>query len=342
MKKINMHVGVMCVQLALLIGWPVASASADSIAYQRALHATGWIIVPERDGYMVWGTCWVVNQARREVITDYHVVSGSRRARVYFPRYSGGELIHDSAYYLERVRPIDGQVIYKDERRDLALVRLDSLPSGVQELQLAPKTPRVGEPIHSIGTSPLLTPGEVWRHARGKVRKVFFTANDNRSKWEACAVETRSLHAQGDSGSAIVNDQGEVVGVLHGTSRSRQKRAGYSTDVIEVKEFLARAHPTDKAEPNRVLSTSPIVGTWKGSSRIDGSLSYCSATFRPDGTFEWYDSTKHRTGRYRFKNGVLRVDGQAIEWKGSRRVSWVSKSRFKVFLNASEYSFRRR
>jgi S1-C subfamily serine protease len=343
MKTSRMHVGVMCVQLVLLFGWSVAPASADSGAYQRALHATGWIIVPEENGYVVWGTCWVVDRARREVITDCHVVSGSRRARVYFPRYIDGEVIHDSSYYLGRLRPIDGQVIYKDVKRDLALVRLDSLPLGVQALRLASEAPKVGEAIHSIGTSPLLTPGEVWRHARGKVRRVFFMVTANRSKWEACAVETRSLHAQGDSGSAIVNSKGEVIGVLHGTSRSRKKRTGYATEVSEVKEFLTRAHPRDKIEPaSKLVSASPIVGTWKGSSRSSGTLSYCSATFRPDGTFEWYDSTKHRKGRYRFKNGVLRIDGEVAELRGSRRVSWVSKTRFKIFVNASEYSFRRR
>jgi hypothetical protein len=324
---------------AMLLGFS-AQARADNALYHRLCHATGWVVVHAGNGVTVYGTCWLVDLERREAITDCHVVGSRSRVRVYFPQFKDGRPIRATSHYLTTVAPVGAQVIYRDRVRDLALLKMDRLPRSACALLLSHQTAKKGDRAYSVGTSPLLTPGRLWRYSEGRViNAVFAVLGKNRDRWEACAVETRSRHSRGDSGTAIVNAEGEVIGVVHGVALKKEPPLSLSVDVSEVKSFLAKAHRTknDLVAP----AENSLVGTWKGSIELDGKRLYCSATFHDDGTFDWF-GTGHMQGAYRLKDGVLKLTALQDALDSEGKVLWISGTRFQMDLDDRAFEFNRR
>src|SRR5262249_43514575 len=116
---------------------PVQAVRADTeTIYQRLLQSTGWINCPQPGGPNSWGTCWVYDKQQRLVITNKHVIDKATTVTVDFPMYQQGRLVTLVTEYL-KTAPINGKVVAFDEKRDLALCQLESLPAGVEALPLA-------------------------------------------------------------------------------------------------------------------------------------------------------------------------------------------------------------
>src|SRR5437773_1126850 len=79
--------------LVLFVG--ASFVQANSKIYERALNATGWIIVPTQNKTAM-GTCWVADKEKRLVVTSRHVVQNSREVLVYFPGRQEGVLVVNS------------------------------------------------------------------------------------------------------------------------------------------------------------------------------------------------------------------------------------------------------
>lgn len=225
-----------------------ASARADKqsqAVYERTLKSTAFILAQapgSKDGST--GTGWVISRTGRLVITNHHVILVKnkmvREVVVLFPSYSGGRVIADGGYYLDpknrgRIRAIKGMVLYSDPRRDLALIRLESLPSDVTSLKLATTSARPGERVHSVGNPAAARPG-MWIYTVGTVRQVFQRSMTmtNGQKVDARIVLTQSPTNPGDSGGPLVNDQAELVGV----TSSNDTVARLITNFIDVTEVV--------------------------------------------------------------------------------------------------------
>ena len=112
------------------------SVWADSKVYQDMLHSTGLVEVPHTDGRITYGACWLVDDERRLAITAQHLVKGAAEVVVYFPVYRDGAAIPELVHYHRSAAAIHGQVVHRDTQRDLAVLRLDSLPEHVNALLL--------------------------------------------------------------------------------------------------------------------------------------------------------------------------------------------------------------
>jgi tetratricopeptide (TPR) repeat protein len=218
-----------------LAGRPLAGEQAVKEIYHHTLAATAWVRTSKGSG-----TGWLVDRARKLLITNYHVVGPDDRVSVIFPAYRDGNVIPERAYYLKQGRTIRGRVIATDPRRDLAAIELESLPEGVKALKLALESAEPSDRVHSVGN-----PGAsaaLWVYTSGTVRQVY----RQRVKYaggqevDARMIETQSPINPGDSGGPVVNDQGELVGVT-ASHRTDAQLVSYCIDVSEVKAFLARA-----------------------------------------------------------------------------------------------------
>jgi tetratricopeptide (TPR) repeat protein len=137
---------------------------------------------------------------------------------VVFPEYDkAGRPIAELSYYIGRAKRLRAEVIDADGPRDLALIRLrDQAPERVTALTLAKKEPRPGERVHSVGNPS--ASGALWIYSSGRIRQVY------RKEWRyaegpirvARVLELQSPINNGDSGGPVVNDAGEVVGVVSG------------------------------------------------------------------------------------------------------------------------------
>jgi tetratricopeptide (TPR) repeat protein len=224
--------------VAFLAAFAAPAAADDTDVYSRTLKATT-LIAPPTGG----GTGWVVDLDRRLVLTNEHVVHQNAEVDVIFPEYDKeGRPLAEPVHYA-KVRRIRADVIDADNSRDLALLRLrDRPPAGVTALKLADRDPRPAERIHSIGNPDLS--GALWVYSTGTVRQVY------RKVWryedgpirEARVIETQSPINSGDSGGPVVNDAGELVGVVAGR-KLEAALIGWDIAATEVKKYLDEALP---------------------------------------------------------------------------------------------------
>lgn len=102
------------------------------------------------------------------------------------------------------------EIVAANAKADIALVRLKSKGHKFHAAPIAAERPTPMDPIriisHPFGEFFVMTAGEVSRYSRGKV--------SSRGRDQATWMEVTADFAMGSSGSAVFNDQGEVVGLV--------------------------------------------------------------------------------------------------------------------------------
>jgi S1-C subfamily serine protease len=189
------------------------------------------------------GTGSLIDRKNRLIVTNCHVVGQPEEVLIYFPEFANGELVAKRDDYKRRPG-LRGRVVLREERIDLALIQIDSLPNDVKVLQLAPASARPAQQVHSVGN-----PGAsaaLWIYSPGRVRQVFrdtwkvFDDLDNKTyTYNGMKLETDSPINPGDSGGPLVNDRGLMVGVAHATQLDAQNMSSF-IDVTEVRGLIQR------------------------------------------------------------------------------------------------------
>lgn len=346
MKRI-LHAG----SALVLVLASATSATANPKIYEQALASTGWLINPSAKNTAL-GTCWIANRAERLVITSAHLVGKSKEVLVFFPQRVDGKLMVEASHYLKKCATVNGRVVITDPQRDLALVQLDCLPDGAMELTLANVSARPGDDVHSIGNSGLAknAGGMLWRYTRGSVRQVYARKiKTDDAKIEVQIVETQSPVNMGDSGGALLNQNGEVVGVIAAYDPD-ERLVSQNIDVSEIRAFLktSLADLAKKSDPKKGAAPtakrrSPV-GEWQMSAKLDdGTKANGTAHFRGDGTYLLQDSVDadegSQHGRFLYANGMLLLiadDGQA-----TFRLVWENDNEFSASHKGVELSFHR-
>ena len=234
----------LAIGLALL--GPASWAGANPEIYAKVLPSTGLILVPQGNNKDMIGTCWVVDQEQKLVVTNNHVVTDKDEAVVYFPKFNNGEVNPLRDFTLKSGERIAGKVIHRDVNRDLALVRLEKLPITARALKFSVKSPRPGETIHSIGNSGYNN-GILWRYTQSQVRIVApYRIKIDAGMINAVVIETQGPINQGDSGGPLVNDRGELVGVVS-AFHIQDRLITWNIDARELRVFLKNAPPANDA-----------------------------------------------------------------------------------------------
>src|SRR6185437_6646491 len=225
---------------------PATTIHSGAAIYRQLLAATVWIHAPDQGK----GTGWLLDTSRRWIITNYHVVGENETVEVVFPcaRPASNTVIAERSWYLEnfpRLRTtgyvVRGRVLRRSRQSDLALLELPTLPPAVKALPLARRSARPGERVHLAGNR--YDCESLWAYTSGFVRQTQTLREGYFNGGRQLAKGARAIVAQvpineGDSGAALVNERGEVVGVaaavaweLHG--------AGLFIDVKAVRELAS-------------------------------------------------------------------------------------------------------
>ncbi|HJZ92995.1 MAG TPA: serine protease [Gemmataceae bacterium] len=323
---------------------------ADTRVYQGLLRSTGLVEVPDRQGSVTYGTCWVVDRRRGLAVTTQHVIGDSTDAVVYFPVRRDAAAVTELAYYHQRVAAVRARVIHCEVRKDLALLGLEALPDDVEAIPLSEQSARPGNTVHSIGNSGV-EKGRLWRYTAGQVRSVY-RARLRRPNVtvDARFVETQSAINPGDSGAPLVNDRGELVGVVRSMDE-QSNLVSLNVDVSEVKALLSvafwnqvqplagaliglRPQPAPGAAAEQKYP--PVQGPWKVTLiNLDGEQQSGECRFEVDGTFTLsaHDESgpQTRQGRYSYANGVLLMARDRAETRET--LHWVQDRRFTLFAD---------
>jgi S1-C subfamily serine protease len=191
-----------------------------------------------------FGSGSLIDGPQRLIVTNVHVVGGADNVLIYFPRFDGkGDVIAQRDAY-PPAAAVNGRVVLREERADLALVQLDRLPADARVVPLSSEKAKPGQQVHSVGN-----PGAskaLWIYSPGKVRQVYqdqWDIPDNvtgrRISYNAMKLETDSPINPGDSGGPLVNDKGALVGVAHATDRAAANFS-YFIEVSEVRTLVQR------------------------------------------------------------------------------------------------------
>jgi S1-C subfamily serine protease len=216
------------------------SVRANPEIYEATVNKTVLVISPTQKSVSL-GTGVVVNIENRLVLTASHVVEKREKALICFPRKDNdGELISDPQYYKKNLNQlaIEGKVIATDYSHDLALIQLATLPSGTEAVSLAEHKIRIGEDLHMIGNSGCKANEPLWRNAHGEVRSVYDrTWICEGKRYHSWVIECQIPINHGDSGGPVLNDAGELVGIVHGRNEE-EVLVEYLIEVRAIRAFL--------------------------------------------------------------------------------------------------------
>jgi uncharacterized protein (TIGR03067 family) len=234
------------------------NANKPAVPVYNRLVASSALVVTE-EGF---GTGWVVDRSKRLLVTNDHVVGSATQVVVVFPMHDQGALVAERERYFDKglrvprgvkegVTKATGKVIAWDIKHDLALIALDSLPEDATALPLAARSGAPGETVHSVGN-----PGAsdaLWVYTSGTIRQVYSKQFQHRIsnktvERNARVIETQAPINPGDSGGPVVNDAGELVGVVS-SFRQDAQLLSICIDVGEVKAFLS-------------ATKDPLQGSW--------------------------------------------------------------------------------
>jgi Tfp pilus assembly protein PilF len=234
----------LCACLASAGNVALAQDLTTRAIYQQALAGTAWLAVPTSKTTWDIGTACVVDRSRKLLVTSFHVVKAREAVLLVFPAYDGERLITQRDYYLKRLVKgdcIKGKLLDLDPKRDLAVIEAESLPAGAIELKPAASPPSPGDRLHAVG-NPAESWGQ-WLYTTGTVRQVYRTQEkiDGFDR-DARVVAAQVPFSQGDSGSPVVNDQGELVGIAMAFTK-KSPSLGLCVAADEVQALLKLLEP---------------------------------------------------------------------------------------------------
>jgi S1-C subfamily serine protease len=241
-----LSLGVFC-----LVGMPhrFVSANTSDPDTLYAQYLTGIVYLANRlpDNNVMEGTGSLIDKKRRLIVTSAHVTKGEAELTVYFPaRDKKGDLIADRKFYSSEYKKLSelgysyvGRVIAEDKTVDLALVYVPDLPANAVEIPMAPK-----ERARSLESDARLhvfghpRDRDLWRWNQGS----FISQSHSYRKFGEYGgdYEALTLYAAafyGDSGGAVLNDEGSLVGVTQAVEGEGVTRTT-AVSVSEVQKLL--------------------------------------------------------------------------------------------------------
>jgi S1-C subfamily serine protease len=201
--------------------------AADSQVYQRAARSVVLVVTDRALG------SGALISADGQIVTNLHVVQGAKVVSVAFKPAIDGAAVTKAD--LRRV-----EVIKVDEVADLALLKVDEVPAGIQPLQLGDSNSlQVGADVHAIGHPT----GETWTYTRGvvsQIRRAYDWKAEDKLPHEATVIQTQTPINPGNSGGPLLDSQGKLVGINSFTSGG--EGLNFAVSVEDVKSMLARGH----------------------------------------------------------------------------------------------------
>lgn len=258
-----------------------AQDDAGQKVYKQGLKSAVFVLAPRSKG-AAGGSGSLIDAQKKLVLTNDHVVGPAKEVIVFFPIYEKGKIVNEKDRYLKKPEEgvfYRGKVLHKDGQRDLALIELDKVPSGVAPVRFAADSPSAGQNVHSIGNP--AASDAFWIYTPGKVRSVYKkTWNVGNTEYKSVIIEATSPTSPGDSGGPLFNDKGEQIGVTQGGLVDPKAQGfSYFIDVSEVKAFLKEHKISVNSAPPSKETTVVKTDEPKTTSSEDKDEKAAAATF---------------------------------------------------------------
>jgi tetratricopeptide (TPR) repeat protein len=190
----------------------------------------------------------LLDRSRRLLLTTFEVVTRDQPLTVIFPIFQAGRPVAEVAFYREQHRllqakgvQVQGCVLASDARRNLALVELATVPDGVEDVKFAATSPAPGEPLHALGHP--LRMEVLWVYTAASVRQLgHANLGQTRDGPDPAVLILQAPLGEGDGGGPLLNDRGELVGIVSGKS-APQQQISFGLLFSEIQAFLVETRP---------------------------------------------------------------------------------------------------
>jgi S1-C subfamily serine protease len=187
------------------------------------------VLVLTKDGL---GTGTLVSSSG-DIITNFHVIKGAKDVGVIFKPVAEGQ--NPTKADLLRAK-----IIKVDEVADLALIRVEKVPAGIEPITIGDKSDvSVGDDVHAIGHPT----GEAWTYTRGVVSQIRaayeWTSSTNEPSHKANVIQTQTPINPGNSGGPLLTSTGKLAGINSFKSKGEGLNFAIAND--EVRRFINTA-----------------------------------------------------------------------------------------------------
>jgi S1-C subfamily serine protease len=199
--------------------------AAEASIYQKV--SAGTVLIATEDGL---GSGAVITNTGY-ILTNQHVVGSAQKVKVIFKPIGGS---NDMAKAIESI----GTVIKVNTKSDLALIRVDKIPTNVRPIPMKlDGPPAIGEDAHAVGHPR----GEVWSYTRGYVSQyrssyVWNTGKSDPSRG-ADVIQTQTPINPGNSGGPLVNADGLLIG-LNSFGDPKSPGLNFAVAISTIQSFL--------------------------------------------------------------------------------------------------------
>lgn len=185
------------------------------------------------------------------IITNYHVVEDLSSEDLYFYFYDGIQNYND---LIEESDAFEGEILYIDKSKDLALLKVDTSQANIYPIEFAdPQSTSIGSQVFAIGhpTGEDITNPMLWSFTEGIINRIareewsygvggllgWWRGEDNYTV-NANTIFTQTPINSGNSGGLLMNAQGQMIGVNTWSDDSMMNVSG-AINVDEVIAFIA-------------------------------------------------------------------------------------------------------
>ena len=187
------------------------------------------------------GTGFVINHKGKKIITNWHVVEGSKNVNVWLkPK----DLVAEQ-YMLDNLDSYKARIVKIDREKDLALLEVVGLPNDVKPVSLGNfNDVSIGETVFAIGHPDDL----IWSFSSGMVSQLRpnYKWRYKNSNHFADVIQTDAAINPGNSGGPLFNKNKKLVGV--NTFTKEGENLNFAISVNDMVEFLKKPEKKIKKE----------------------------------------------------------------------------------------------
>ena len=187
------------------------------------------------------GSGFVINHKGKKIITNWHVVEGSKSVKVWLkPK----DLVAEQ-YMLDNLDSYEARVVKIDREKDLALLEVVGLPNDIKPVSLGNfKDVNIGETVFAIGHPDDL----IWSFSSGMVSQLRpnYKWRYKNSYHFADVIQTQTPINPGNSGGPLFNKDKKLVGV--NTFTKEGENLNFAISVNNMVEFLKKPEKKIKKE----------------------------------------------------------------------------------------------
>jgi len=209
-------------------GSDLDTRGANEVRIYKEISPSVVLIINEESDSLGTGSVIFKDKSSAQILTNYHVVKGAKRVKVFIKKTKRGSMRKADAYIAD--------VIKVHPEGDLALLKInESITAPKIAIESKMGDLEIGQDVHAIGHPK----GEFWTYTKGYVSQL----RDN-YKWQTddgkhkadLIIQTQTPINTGNSGGPLLNDQGQMVGV--NSFKGEGEGMNYAISSEDVVKFL--------------------------------------------------------------------------------------------------------